>query len=304
MSLTSFTSKQLRFTLILNPENANPVFPESGTNTLTIANTRASVSVQTVPLVPTRASVKIYGMLPADMQALTVIFFNARKKIVFNNLVIEQNSGAGWTQVFSGMITDAQPRYRAMPNAFFEMQAMVGYQHQITPVPPVTFQGTLPVATIAQQLATNMGYSLDNSAGVTASVTNFYGPGTNLDQFNRLCQMSRTQYVLITNNSNNGQESGVIYIYPNGMFVPSIPMVKISPTSGLDGYPELEKFGLVITSLFNPTIAAGGRIQVTDSVNVPAANGVWSPFVVDHTLESNLPGGRWHSVSQCLPVAS
>lgn len=304
MSLTSFTSKQLRFTLVLNPANANPVFPESGTNTLKIANTRASVSIQTVPLVPTRASVKIFGMLPADMQALTVIFFNARQKIVFNSLVIEQNSGAGWTQVFSGMITDAQPRYRAMPNAFFEMQAMTGYQHQIAPVPALSYRGTVPVAVIAQQLATNMGYSLDNTGGVTASVTNCNLPGTNMDQLNRLCQMSRTQYVIIVNNTNNGQQSGTLYIYPNGKYAPSIPMVQLSPTSGLDGYPELEKFGLVITSLFNPTIAAGGRIQVTDSVDVPNANGIWSPFMVDHTLESNLPGGMWHSVSQCLPVAS
>lgn len=304
MSLTSFTSKQLRFTLVLSPLNANPIFPMTGSNTLVVSNCRASVTIQTVPLVPTNASVKIFGMLPADMQALTTIFFNVTKRFVPNNLIIEQNSGAGWTQVFSGIITDAQPRYRAMPNVFFEIVAMTGYQWQITPVPPLSYPGTVPVATIAQQIAGNMGYSLDNTAGVTANVTNGYFPGTNTDQLNRLCQMSRTQYVLVTSLDSNNQPTGTVYIYPTGKFVPSIPMVQLSPTSGLDGYPELEKFGLVITSLFNPTITAGGRIQVADSVDVPNANGIWSPFIVAHTLEPNMPGGRWHSVSSCLPVPS
>lgn len=303
MSLTSFTSKQLRFTLVLSPKNANTVFPQTGSNTLVVSNCRASVSIQTVPLVPTNACVKIFGMLQQDMNALTAIFFNIRQRYVPNNLIIEQNSGAGWTQVFSGQITDAQPRYRAMPNVFFEIVAMTGYQWQITPVPPLSFPGTVPVAVIAQQIATNMGYSLDNTGGVTASVTNEYFPGTNIDQLNRLCQKSRTQYVILASLDSNNQQTGTVYIYPNGKFAPSIPMVQLSSQSGLDGFPELEKFGLTITSLFTPTIVAGGRVQVTGS-EIPAANGVWSPFIIDHTLESNMPGGRWHSVSQCMPVPS
>lgn len=293
MNLTSFTDKQLRFTLVLSPENTNAVFPMTNSNTLVISNCRASCQIQTVPLVPTRASVKIYGMHQKDMNALTTIFFNVTKRFVPNNLIIEQNSGAGWTQVFSGMITDAQPRYRGMPNVFFEIVAMTGYQWQITPVPPLSFRGTVPVDTIARQIAASMNFSYINS-GVTASVTNEYLPGTNMDQLDRLCQKSRTQYVIA---------GDVLYIYPTGQFIASIPILQLSPQSGLDGYPELEKFGLVITALFNPSLTAGGRVQVVGS-QVPNANGIWSPFVVDHALEANLPGGQWHSVAQCQPVLS
>lgn len=291
MSQTSFTSKQLKFTLVLSPDNTNAIFPMTHSNTLVISNCRATCQIQTVPLVPTRAGVKIYGMSQKDMNALTVIFFNSAQKIVFNSIVIEQNSGAGWTQVFSGMITDAQPRYRGMPNVFFEIQALTGYQHQIAPVPPISFRGTVPVDTIARQLAGAMNYSYINS-GVTASLTNEYLPGTNMDQLNRLCQKSRTQYIIV---------GDVLYIYPAGQYISSIPMLQLSPQSGLDGYPELEKFGLVITSVYNPALAAGGRVQVVGS-DIPNANGIWSPFVVDHALEANLPGGRWHTVSQCQPV--
>lgn len=302
MSQTSFTDKQLRFTLILNPDNTNTLFPMTNSNTLVISNCRASCQIQTVPLVPTRAAVKIYGMSQKDMNVLSVIFFNvpAGKPIKNNSLIVEQNSGQGWTQVFSGMITDAQPRYGGMPNVFFDIQALTGYQHQIAPVPPISFKGTVPVDTIAKQLAGAMNYSYVN-AGVTANVTNGYLPGTNMDQLNRLCQMSRTQYIIVENNNSGGQQTGTLYIYPNGQYIPSIPMLQLSPQSGLEGYPELEKYGIIITSLFNPSLAAGGRVQVTGS-DVPNANGIWSPFIVDHALEANLPGGRWHSTSQCQPV--
>lgn len=291
MSLTSFTSKQLRFTLILSPENSNGVFPGTNNNTLVLSNLRAIVNVQTVPGVPTTAAVKLFGMKKQDMFALSVIFFNGTKDLKYNQLIIEQNSGAGWTQIFNGMITDAQPRFRGMPNVFFDMRAIVGYNHQIAPVPPISFKGTVPVDTIVKQLAATMGYAYVND-GVTANLTNFYGPGTNMDQLNRVCQMSRTWYVIA------GDTLG---IYPAGKSRPSVPLLQLSPQSGLEGYPELEKFGIVVTSLYNPGMVAGGNIQITGS-DIPNANGLWAPFVVDHTLESNNPGGRWHSTAQCTPV--
>lgn len=291
MSLTSFTSKQLRFTLVLSPENSNTVFPGTNSNTLVLANLRAVANIQTVPGIPTRASVKLFGMKKQDMFALSVIFFNGGQNLKYNQLIIEQNSGAGWTQVFNGMITDAQPRFRSMPNVFFDIQAIVGYNHQIAPVPPVSFKGTVPVDTIIKKLADAMKFAYVND-GVTANLTNFYAPGTNMDQLNRACQMSQTQYVIA------GDTLG---IYPIGKFRPSIPLLQLSPQSGLEGYPELEKFGIVITSLFNPAMVAGGQIRVTGS-DVPNANGLWAPFLVDHILESNNPGGRWHSTAQCQPV--
>lgn len=291
MSQTSFTSKQLRFTLILNPANANSVFPGTNSNTLVLANLRAIANIQTVPGIPTRTSVKLFGMKKQDMFALSVIFFNGTQNLKYNQLIIEQNSGSGWTQIFNGMITDAQPRFRGMPNVFFDIQAIVGYNHQIAPVPPISFKGTVPVDTIVKQLAGTMGFAYVND-GVTANLTNFYGPGTSMDQLNRVCQMSRTQYVIA------GDTLG---IYPIGKSRPSVPLLQLSPQSGLEGYPELEKFGIVITSLFNPAMVAGGQIQVVGS-DIPNANGTWAPFVVDHALESNNPGGRWHSVAQCIPV--
>src|SRR6185437_11452310 len=119
-----------------------------------------------------------------------------------------------------------------------------------------------------------------------------YYSGTYWDQLQRVCYASNTQYVL-------AGDTLAIYPYAQPRVTP--PIMQLSPQSGLVGYPRLEKYGLRITSIFNPGLVPGGRVQVSGS-DIPNANGMWSPFMIDHTLESNIPGGLWQSISQCLPV--
>jgi len=293
MSVTSFTAKQLRVTLILSPQNSNGVFPGTNSNTLVVENLRTTANIQTVPgSVSTHANVKIYGMDQRYMNALTTIFFNSSQQIVFNNMIVEQNSGSGWTQVFSGMIIEAQPVYPpGSPAAFFCLQGIVGYQHQINPVPPSSYQGSVSVSSIVQDLAGKMNYAFEND-GVTAQINNPYLSGTYWDQLNRVCTATNTQYTVTAD---------TLFIYPGGIARSNPPILTLGPKSGLEGYPTLEKFGIVISSLYNPALQAGGKIKVVGS-DIPGANGLWYPFMVDHQLEALAPGGRWHSVSQCLPV--
>lgn len=292
MTVNSFSAlKQLRVTFILAPENSNGVFPGTKSNTLILTGLRTIANLQTVPGVPTHADVRIYGMRQEDMNALTTIFFNAGQNVVFNNLIVEANGGNGWNQVFSGMITEAQPEYGGIPAAFFNVQAIVGYRHQITPVPPTSFKGTVAASVVMSGLAANMGLAFEND-GVVAQLSNPYFPGTYMDQLNRVCQATGSQYVIA---------GDTLAVYPQGNSRATPPVLVLSPSSGLIGYPTLEKFGIVTTSFFNPGLVAGGRLKVVDS-EVPNANGLWSPFMVDHQLEAYAPGGSWSSVSQCIPV--
>lgn len=295
MATNSFSKeKKLRVTLVLSPENSNGVFPGTNSNTMILEGMRVLANIQTVPgSVSTHADVKIFGMKREFMNALTTIFFNSTKQIVFNNMILEADSGDGYVQVFSGMITEAQPEYRGAPNVYFGIQAVVGYQHQIAPVPPQSFQGSVGVASIVEGLAAKMGYAFEND-GVTAQLSNPYLSGTYWDQLSRVCTAAGILYTVA---------GDTLAIYPTGGVRSSPPVLTLSPTSGLIGYPTLEKFGLVITSLFNPGLQAGGRVIVVNS-DVPSANGTWTPFMVDHQLEANVPGGTWFSVSQCLPVAA
>lgn len=284
---------QLRVTLILSDKNSNGVFPGTNSNTLVLTGLRMIANVQTVPgSVSTHLDLKIYGMKLADMMALTTVFFNVGQgAIVFNQLILEQNSGNGWTQVFSGMIIEAQPEMRGQAAAYFQLQGIVGYQHQITPVPPISYKGNTSVATICAALAANMDYAFEND-GVTATITNPYLPGTYWDQLNRVCQATGTSYVVA---------GDVLAIYPAGNARTIPPMLSVAPGAGLIGYPTLEKFGIILTTYYDPALAAGGQVMVSGSVITPA-NGTWSPFMVDHQLEGNVPGGGWFTVSQCIPV--
>lgn len=289
--------KRLRVTLILSPQNSNGVFPGTNSNTLVLTGLRMLANVQTVPgSVSTHMDLKIFGMKQQDMNALTTIFFNVGQgSIVFNQLILEQNSTgdpkSGWTQVFSGMILEAQPEYRGAPAAYMCFQAIVGYQHKITPVPPTSYKGTTAVADIVETLAGQMDYAFEND-GVTATLTNPYFSGTYWDQLNAACTATGTNYVV-------AGDTLAIYPAANARTIP--PMLSVAPQAGLIGYPTLEKFGIILTTYYNPALAAGGKVKVSKS-DVPNANGVWCPFMVDHQLEGNVPDGLWQSVSQCIPV--
>lgn len=297
MATNSFSKeKKLRVTLVLSPENSNGVFPGTNSNTMILEGMRVLANIQTVPgSVSTNADVKIFGMKREFMNALTTIFFNvgAGRDIVFNNMIIEADSGDGYVQVFSGMITEAQPEYRGAPNVYFGIQAIVGYRYQIFPVPPQSFQGSVSVADIVAGLAAKMGYAFENE-GVTAQLSNPYLSGTYWDQLSRVCTTAGILYTVA---------GDTLVIYPPNSPRTSVPILTLSPGSGLIGYPTLEKFGIVITSLFNPGLQAGGRIRIVGS-DIPNANGLWYPFMVDHQLEANVPGGSWFTVSQCQPVLS
>lgn len=290
MTSNSFTQKRLRVTLILSGQNSNGVFPGTNSNTLIIDGLRTIANIQTVPgSVSTHADVKIYGMAQADMNALTTIFFNRFNTVVFNNMIVEQNSGDGWTQVFSGMITEAQPEYRGAPAAYFNITGVVGYQHKIFPVPAASYQGSVPTASILADLASKMGYAFEND-GVTGNLSNQYLWGTYWDQLNRVCVASGTNYVV---------EGDTLAVYPYAKPRTNPPVLTLGPKSGLVGYPVLQQWGITITSLFNPGLVGGGRVKVVGS-EVPGANGLWYTTQVNHQLEAFAPGGGWFTTSHCM----
>lgn len=290
---SSFSAKQLRVTFILAPENSNGVFPGTNSNTLVLTGNRIIASVQTVPGVATRADVKIFGMRQADMNALTTIFFNSNQKLVYNQVIVEANSGNGYAKVFDGMVTEGQPEYKAAPNVYFNLQGIVGYQHQITAIPPRSYRGSVGAAAVLGDIAAQMGLALETS-GTLPVISNPYLPGTAMDQLKRICAAGGLQFVIA---------GGTLAVYLKGGLRTAPPVVELNPSNGLIGYPTLQKYGVVLESLYNPALQAGGQIRVTGS-QVPNANGLWSPNLVDHQLEGNVPGGAWMTVSQCIPVRS
>jgi len=291
MTQQSFTAKLLRVTLITG---SNQTFQNTGDNTLALTGLRMRAVITAVARLATTLDLSIYGMLPADMNALTILFF--KTAVLDQSVIVEANDGSGWHQVFSGTMIEAQPDYRGMPDVFFHIQARVGYYAQINPVPPSSYQGATDVATIIQTLASNMGFNFENN-GVTAQLHNPYLAGTYFDQLQSVCQAANVDYYFV-------QASGPQYtlaITPANQPRQNTPMVVIGPQSGLIGYPVFQRFGIQVNCLFNFAITSGAPITVQSAL--PGANGQWNPYAMTHTLESLVQGGQWMSSLQCLAAA-
>lgn len=288
MTANSFTEKQLRVTLIL--AGANTVFPGTNSNKLVLTNMRMSAQVQSVARQSPVATIRIYGMTAADMDALTVAWANF--PVVLNNIVtLEANNGDGWTQVFSGTIKEAQPMYRNMPDVFFELAAVIGYDHKINPVAPTAYQETVDIGLVVQDIADRMGFAFVNGGANAVLAGPAYFDGTLYDQLASACYAAKADYYFLND---------TILITPAGAPRARLPAVVLNAHSGLIGYPQYTGAGLEVQALFNPAFLCGTPIDL-DSI-VPGAVGRWFPNGITHALESRTPNGRWESKLNCLKV--
>jgi hypothetical protein len=290
--MTSFTAKRLRVRLILAGTNA--VFPGTNNNTLELSELRMSAKVQAVARLTTQADIRIYGMLQADMNALTVAWANP--PVVLDHLVILEanNTGRddGWVQVFKGTIIEAQPDYRAAPDVSFNLLAVTGYFVKINAAEPTSYEFQVDIGVAAADIIERMGEPwayVDGGADGVLSNPYFYG--TLWDQLTQACVAAKADFYI------QGDE---ILVVPAGQPRPSAPSVILSPGSGLIGYPMFERSGLLVNALFDPAFLCGTPLDIQSEV--PNASGRWYPYAMSHTLETKVPRGAWFSQLQCLRV--
>lgn len=293
---SSFSVKQLRCTLILTAPNAN--FGNSGNNTLVLTGLRMRAKLSGAANQATTLQLSVFGMLPTDMNQLTVIWFNATAGTtgwVANIVRLESNDGSGWFVIFEGAINQAQPDYRGIPAANFAIQATIGYAQQVLAhAPTSSAQANASVLQLATTLVNAMGYKLENN-GVTGTLAQPYFSGTLMDQFRALCSQANVDFYFAPGN--------IIAITPRNTARASMSSVVLSPQSGLKGYPVIQQYGLLIECEFNPAIQLAGAVTVKES-DIPAANGIWYPYQFDHDLASLDPDGPWFSVLQCSPPSA
>jgi len=290
MTVSSFSStKQLRATLTLGAPGA--VFHGTGANTLILTDMRIVATIEAVVRFATQLDLNIYGMRQADMNALTVLFFGPTPSIQLNNTVmLEANDGNGWTQVFFGTINQGSPDYRSTPDVPFHIQARFGYFFGAAATPALSYPNGASVASVVQTIANTMNLQFQNN-GVTATVSagsNF--PGSPWQQLKTVCESYDVDWYT---------ENQMLIITPKGAPRQNTQLVILTPQSGLENRPRIEVGGIGVDALFNAAFLNGAPVKVVGS-DVPAANGTWLPYSMTHTLESWVPGGRWHTSMHCL----
>lgn len=221
------------------------------------------------------AEVTLKGLGIDIMEQLTSLTFlkNARQN---NILVIE----AGYTadtvaQIFKGEITKAMANFNDSPDVSFAITATAGSFPSITPQSPVSVKGQQPASEIIEQLATEIGYNVENN-GVTASISNMYVQGSPIQKIKTIANAINADLII---------DDNTIVITPRGEPRKHSITPVLSAENGLIGYPTFTDDGIDVVCFFNPEVQIGSTIKL-ESV-VPKATGTWKVTQCSHELEVN-----------------
>lgn len=280
--MSSFDNKkELKFVITLGTGN----FGSSSNNTITLQGFRAVVDIDKaggMMMGTLRAS--IYGVSQSDMNSITTLQWHP-KAFIPNTVQVFAIDGSQQTLIFTGNIINAWANYDAMPDVFLMIQAQAAYFAQIKAVAPKSYNGSVNVATVMSQLASEMGLTFENN-GVNVQLRDQYLPNTALEQAKTLAQ-SAGIWMFIDN--------GVLAITPANT-ARTMPVPVLSAQTGMIGYPTFDGVGINTRSLFNPAIIFGGSIQIASgnqAINSFNKTGVWIVTSIALRLESEKPGGAW-----------
>lgn len=271
-------------------------FGDSGNDTIEVSGVRISASLnQAGGRAMTELDLRVYG-LPLDaMNKLTILgkpLVDGRHNTV---IVSAGDEGGPLSVVFAGTIIEAWVDARNAPEVQLIVTAKDGALLALKPVVPVSFKGSVDVATIASYIAETANMAFQND-GVSAQADNPYYPNTGLEQLYSLAEHYNFNAIVESQGGDANANSSKIVIWPKDKPRPgSVPV--ISPATGMVGYPMRTQNGVEVTTLFNPAIVFGGDILIESDLT--PANGRWTVFRIAHDLECQMPNGKWFTTMEC-----
>jgi hypothetical protein len=287
----SFLKRKIRLKFQLGQGN----FGSSGQNTVTVPEGyQIGVQVSKAGGVSmSECRLRAYGLplqLMNQLWTLNKQLYGVRKNVI---TVEAGDDESGMGVVFIGTVFQSWVNVDA-PSASLDLVAYTGLLDATRPLQPTTIKGSADVSFIISGLAQQMGYRFENN-GVNVRLQNQYLSGTGRDQILQAAKAANVNVLFDDTTGASGATGapaqGTVAIWPKNSArnVASIPI--LSKDTGLIGYPSWTDNGLVLTSMFNPNITFGARVQVQSDIT--PANGTWTIFKVDHDLESETPDGRW-----------
>lgn len=267
-------------------------FGESGSDTLELTGLRTSATVN----IPGGTSMnyldlRVQGMTLDQMNKLTILGKPVMAARVNTVTVSAGDEDMGVAVVFVGTIMESWADLAGAPEGSMQIMGQTNYLAAMKPVPATSYNGSVSVATIMAGIAAQwprdsgggnsfIGIAFENS-GVTTVLSNPYFPGTLRDQA-LACQRAA--------NFNLHIDHDVMAIWPKGS-ARNGQQPTISAATGMVDYPARTQDGIVLTTLFNPSLFFGQTVNV-DSIMVPA-KGKWIITSIVHDLEAETPGGKW-----------
>lgn len=224
----------------------------------------------------------IYGLPLSTINQLTTIGPTHYQIANKNSIQIAAgNDGEVLHTVFTGTIFDAQGTFNEAPDVGLSITALSGLHALTKPVGATSFKGAADVAQIMEGFAKDAGWTFKDG-GVKVTLSNPYFPGTTLEKIRSCARAAGIRYAI---------EKDVLSIWPDGGNADT-EEIRLTPKTGLIGYPEFSSAGISLDTEFQPAAELGGLITLEGS-QLPMANGKWNIYTVTHSLESETPNGQW-----------
>lgn len=285
-------------------------FGPNGEDSLTLSGHRVRAHIANAGMAAgSSLSLRISGMTLSKMNRLSVI--RARQTWQSANTITLYGSGNDGAKVaiFSGYITAAFVDFTGAPDVVFQVEANNLSYAAAKAMPVISFGSAVDFGTIASLICVSQGWALKNH-GVKATFPNYYGYGDARSALEKLCLSVKAIFHFDFINAN----TQVLHIWPRdysyaeGDVGADTPYV--SKSSGLIGYPAYSDAGVMFQCLFNPYIRYYTPVRLqsdyapagwVDNKNgqlpqgASPASSTWLPYVIEHTLESEIPDGQWQT---------
>lgn len=259
-----------------------------GANTKVIRGLPVKVEIQR-PGFPARdnAKISITGINQEDLDALTFLAFRPLTFAQNNKVsIFAGDEKEGMSLAFMGDIVTSVPNYNAAPDVVLEIEAMAGYYAGLLAVPPYTFKGSIPAASVLEQVCNEAGFVFVNE-GETKSILNPYLKGSPVQKIISLANSYDLNIVL------NGETLTLKTAEGNTQVV-----AVLSSSSGMIGYPDFTSNGIKVKSEFLPQVQVGNQIEVKSIV--PKASGRWNITSLSHSLGAHMDNAPWFTTIDAI----
>lgn len=260
-------------------------FGEDGSNVVELSGLRATANITKAGGVSMSSlDLRVFGMPIDVMNKLTILNKLRYTDSRFNTVTVSADGAV----CFMGILSEAWADIQAAPDAQFHASAFTGLLEAVKPVPPVSYNGTVDVATVLAGIAAQMQpvRTLENS-GVDARINDPYLPGTLRDQALAVARAANINLYI---------DDTVLAIWPAGAARGGLVPV-LSAETGMVGYPQFTQNGIMIRTLYNPSLVFGQTVEVQSALT--PANGKWTIAAISHNLDANTPGGAWFTSIEC-----
>jgi hypothetical protein len=264
-------------------------FGDSGYDTVKLTGLRVQAQISKAGSVGMNTlNLKVWG---APLSVMNKVSTLGKTLIDGRNNVVTLEAGdvgGNMATAFVGTIDQAWSDFQGAPEAALVLSAHTGLIDALRPLPPVSYENPVDVATIMSGLAQQMGYSFENSNVSVQLAAGVYLCGTGRQQAYTAAQMAGINLSI---------DDQTLAIWPKSAARTGVA-VSLSAKAGLVGYPQWTDKGIKLRTLYNPNLVFGSTVSV-NSIVLPA-EGSWTIFKLTHLLDSQmLESSNWFSDLEC-----